>query len=140
MTGREPDGSLSRLQKAGLRRRQAPIFHIIQFTVQLPSQLETSNILVLASSSVFNPSNMVSLRSLVTGAVALMAATVNAALTPQQIADGINRITEKSRALQEPAQSITIVNAPLIVIGQGPFPVRLAYVAVQTPSSLANRS
>ena len=67
---------------------------------------------------------MVSLRSLVAGA-ALMAASVLAAATPQQIADGIRAITQKSQALQPVAQSITVLNAPLIVIGQGPFPVRL---------------
>ncbi|KAL2148068.1 hypothetical protein VTI28DRAFT_124 [Corynascus sepedonium] len=64
---------------------------------------------------------MVSLRSLVAGA-ALMAASVLAAATPQQIADGIRAITQKSQALQPVAQSITVLNAPLIVIGQGPFP------------------
>ncbi|KAI1827273.1 UVI-1 [Xylaria intraflava] len=52
-----------------------------------------------------------------------MAASAMAAATPQQIADGINSITQKSQALQTPAQSITVLNAPLIVIGQGPFPV-----------------
>ncbi len=67
---------------------------------------------------------MVSLRSLIVGA-ALLVAPVIAAATPQQIADGIKLITEKSKALQAPAQSITIVNAPLIAIGQGPFPVCL---------------
>ncbi|KAI0395171.1 UVI-1 [Xylariaceae sp. FL0594] len=51
-----------------------------------------------------------------------MASSAMCALTPQQIADGLGRITDESRALQEPAESITIVNAPLIVIGQGPFP------------------
>ncbi|KAI0407190.1 hypothetical protein F4802DRAFT_595416 [Xylaria palmicola] len=51
-----------------------------------------------------------------------MAATAMAAATPQQIADGIKSITQKSQALQAPAQSITILNAPLIIIGQGPFP------------------
>ncbi|KAK3988382.1 hypothetical protein QBC44DRAFT_292940 [Cladorrhinum sp. PSN332] len=65
---------------------------------------------------------MVSLRTLVTSAVAFMAAPSLAALTPAQIIDGINALTTKSRALQTPAQSITLVNSPLIVIGQGPFP------------------
>ncbi|KAG7285940.1 hypothetical protein NEMBOFW57_008236 [Staphylotrichum longicolle] len=64
---------------------------------------------------------MVSLRSLVAG-VALIAAPVMAALTPTQLADGIKILTTKSQALQAPAQSITILNAPLIVLGQGPFP------------------
>jgi hypothetical protein len=67
-------------------------------------------------------SKMVSLRSLVAGA-ALMAAPIMAALTPAQIADGLKSLTVKSQALQGPAQSITIVNAPLIIIGQGPLPV-----------------
>ncbi|KAI8625350.1 hypothetical protein F5Y19DRAFT_450410 [Xylariaceae sp. FL1651] len=51
-----------------------------------------------------------------------MAATAFAAATPQQVADSINSLTQKSQALQNPAQSITLINAPLIVIGQGPFP------------------
>ncbi|TDZ31637.1 hypothetical protein C8035_v001861 [Colletotrichum spinosum] len=44
------------------------------------------------------------------------------ALTPAQIVDNIRMVTTKSQALQAPAQSITIVNGPLIIIGQGPFP------------------
>ncbi|TDZ25474.1 hypothetical protein Cob_v001495 [Colletotrichum orbiculare MAFF 240422] len=44
------------------------------------------------------------------------------ALTPAQIVDNIRMVTTKSQALQAPAQSITIINGPLIVIGQGPFP------------------
>jgi hypothetical protein len=67
---------------------------------------------------------MVSLRSLITAA-ALIAAPVMAALSPQQINEGLGRLTQKVQDLQEPASSITIVNAPLIVIGQGPFPVCL---------------
>ncbi|KAI0469018.1 hypothetical protein F4859DRAFT_488248 [Xylaria cf. heliscus] len=51
-----------------------------------------------------------------------LASTAMAAATPQQIADGIKSITEKSQALQTPAQSISILNAPLIAIGQGPLP------------------
>ncbi|KAI0112456.1 hypothetical protein GGR51DRAFT_557038 [Nemania sp. FL0031] len=55
-----------------------------------------------------------------------LASTAMAAATPQQIADGIKSITQKSQELQAPAQSITILNAPLIVIGQGPFPQLIA--------------
>lgn len=44
------------------------------------------------------------------------------ALTPAQIVDNIRMLTSKSQALQAPANSITIVNGPLIIIGQGPFP------------------
>ncbi|KAI1131053.1 UVI-1 [Nemania abortiva] len=53
---------------------------------------------------------------------AVMAATAMAALSPAQIADSLKTVTTQSQKLQGPAQSITIVNAPLIVIGQGPFP------------------
>ncbi|KAJ2995715.1 hypothetical protein NUW58_g1194 [Xylaria curta] len=55
-----------------------------------------------------------------------LASTAMSAASPQQIADGIKSITQKSQALQAPAQSITILNAPLIVIGQGPFPTIIA--------------
>ncbi|KAI1172831.1 UVI-1 [Nemania sp. FL0916] len=53
---------------------------------------------------------------------AVMAASAMAALTPQQIADGIKQVTKLSQDLQGPAQSITFVNAPLILVGEGPFP------------------
>ncbi|KAK3896605.1 hypothetical protein C8A05DRAFT_48406 [Staphylotrichum tortipilum] len=49
-----------------------------------------------------------------------------AAASPAQIADAIESITKQSEALQAPAQSITILNAPLIAIGQGPFPALIA--------------
>jgi hypothetical protein len=64
---------------------------------------------------------MVSFRNLFTAAVAL-SAPVAAVLTPAQIVSNIQMLTSKSQALQAPAQSITIINGPLIVIGQGPFP------------------
>jgi hypothetical protein len=56
-------------------------------------------------------------------ALAVCSDGVRAALTPIQMADNIKMLTTKSQALQAPAQSITIINGPLIVIGQGPFPV-----------------
>ncbi|KAK4169847.1 hypothetical protein QBC43DRAFT_38663 [Cladorrhinum sp. PSN259] len=65
---------------------------------------------------------MVSLRTLATTAVAFMAAPAIAALTSGQIVDAIKSLTMKSRALQQPANSISIINGPLIIIGQGPFP------------------
>ena len=65
---------------------------------------------------------MVSLRSLVVGA-AFIVAPVLAALTPSQIADGLKALSQQAVDLQPVAQSITIINAPLIIIGQGPFPV-----------------
>ncbi|KAK4097325.1 UVI-1 [Parathielavia hyrcaniae] len=63
---------------------------------------------------------MVSLRSLV-AAAALIAAPVVVALSAQQTADGLNMLSQKSTKLNGHAQSITVANGPLIVIGQGPF-------------------
>ncbi|EMD59780.1 hypothetical protein COCSADRAFT_30546 [Bipolaris sorokiniana ND90Pr] len=68
---------------------------------------------------------MVAIRNIFTAALAL-AAPISAALTPAQIVDNIKMLTTKSQALQGPAQSITIINGPLIVIGQGPFPQIIA--------------
>ncbi len=65
---------------------------------------------------------MISLAKLFTAALAATSVVI-AAASPQQIATGINSLTQKSAALQGPAQSISIINAPLIIIGQGPFPV-----------------
>ena len=42
--------------------------------------------------------------------------------TPSQVVDTIKQLTQKAHAIQQPAHSITLVNGPLIVIGQGPFP------------------
>lgn len=49
---------------------------------------------------------------------------VAAVLTPAQIVANINIITQKSQALQTPANRVTLISGPLLVIGQGPFPVR----------------
>ncbi|KAK3905541.1 hypothetical protein C8A05DRAFT_30604 [Staphylotrichum tortipilum] len=64
---------------------------------------------------------MVSLRSFVAG-VALVMAPVVTAITASEVAKGIDDLTKLSLDLQRPANSITIINAPLLVIGQGPFP------------------
>ncbi len=61
---------------------------------------------------------MVSLRSLVAGA-ALIAAPVMAALTATQLVSGLDSLKQQALALQRPASEITIVNAPLVIIGQG---------------------
>ncbi|KAK6345964.1 hypothetical protein TWF730_010302 [Orbilia blumenaviensis] len=65
---------------------------------------------------------MLFLKKAATCVLALLAVPSIAALTPTQMIDNINVLIAKSQALQEPAQSITILNGPLIVIGQGPFP------------------
>lgn len=43
--------------------------------------------------------------------------------TPSQVVSNIQDLTRKSQALQDPAKNISITNGPLIVTGQGPFPV-----------------
>ncbi|KAM7183294.1 hypothetical protein V8F33_013684 [Rhypophila sp. PSN 637] len=74
---------------------------------------------------------MVSLRLFVTAALAVATPIVSAlpavpaaqlTLTPEQIVDGIKTLSAKSQALQTPAENITIVNGPLILVGLGPFP------------------
>ena len=64
---------------------------------------------------------MVAFGKLITSAVAL-AVPALAALSPAQIVSNIEMITQKSMALQAPAKEITLVNAPLLIIGQGPLP------------------
>jgi len=78
---------------------------------------------------------MVSLRTLAVSAIAFASTLVSAELTPQQIVSNINALTEKSMKLQAPAQSISIINGPLIIIGQGPFPVCATNSARSTCSS-----
>jgi hypothetical protein len=63
---------------------------------------------------------MVSFRTIFTSAMALSVAA--AQVTPAQVVENIQTLTTKSAALQRPAQSISIINGPLIIIGQGPFP------------------
>ena len=64
---------------------------------------------------------MVAFGKLITSAVAL-AVPALAALSPAQIVSNIEMITQKSMALQAPAKQITLINAPLLAIGQGPIP------------------
>lgn len=63
---------------------------------------------------------MVSFRTVV--AALALTVPVMAQTTPAQVVDNIKMLTQKSQALQGPAQSITIISGPLILIGQGPFP------------------
>ena len=65
---------------------------------------------------------MVSLRALAVSAVSF-GLPLASALTAQEIVSNINTLTAKSQALQVPAKSIDILNGPLIIIKQGPFPV-----------------
>jgi hypothetical protein len=81
--------------------------------------------------------NMVSFRNLALSALA-MTAPIMAQTTPAQVVSNIKMITQKSQALQAPAQSLSLVNGPLIIIGQGPFPVCRVLRANQHFSSIAN--
>eukprot|EP00243_Klebsormidium_subtile_P002994 TRINITY_DN16129_c0_g1_i1.p1 TRINITY_DN16129_c0_g1~~TRINITY_DN16129_c0_g1_i1.p1 ORF type:complete len:197 (-),score=53.42 TRINITY_DN16129_c0_g1_i1:269-859(-) len=62
------------------------------------------------------------LRLLAVSALLLLCAPTTSAATPAQLVDFVRRATQQGQALQAPAQSISIINGPLIVIGQGPFP------------------
>ncbi|KAK2752022.1 hypothetical protein CKAH01_06308 [Colletotrichum kahawae] len=55
-------------------------------------------------------------------ALALCSNTVLGQTTPAQVVSNINMVTEKSQALQAPAQEITAVNGALLAVGMGPFP------------------
>jgi hypothetical protein len=63
---------------------------------------------------------MVSFRTIVASSLAV--GSVIAQSTPAQVVTNIRTLTQKSQALQAPAQIISIVNGPLILVGQGPFP------------------
>lgn len=65
---------------------------------------------------------MFSIAKLFTAALAVTSVAV-AAVTPQQAVDGLRLLIQKAQDLQAPAQSISPINAHLVVIGQGPFPV-----------------
>ncbi|TLS22530.1 uncharacterized protein PpBr36_09791 [Pyricularia pennisetigena] len=67
-----------------------------------------------------------SFAKLAVAALAIGSNAVQAALTPAQMVSNIKMVTAKSQALQAPAQTISVINGPLIVIGQGPFPQIIA--------------
>ena len=73
---------------------------------------------------------MYSLKSLFTIALAALAVPAASlptldkrALATADVVANLATLESKARALQAPAQSLTIFNGPLIVVGQGPFPV-----------------
>lgn len=74
---------------------------------------------------------MVSLRSVV-AAVALVAAPVMA-FTAAQVADGLNELANKARDLSPVADSITPINAALLLLNMGPYPVYLPTPVVSLP-------
>jgi len=72
---------------------------------------------------------MVSFRALFTAAMALapvVAQTQFTAITSSQVVINIQTLTNKSLALQGPANQIDLISGPLVVIGQGPLPIILA--------------
>jgi hypothetical protein len=72
-------------------------------------------------------------------ALAVCSDVVHAALTPAQMVDNIKMLTSKSQALQAPAQSINVINGPLIIIGQGPFPeIIRGFVEIVTIATTAS--
>lgn len=70
-----------------------------------------------------HPAKMVSIHSILTGAVAFLASSTTAETTAQQVVGDINQLAQKSQALHGTAQNITALNAPLIMLEQGPFRV-----------------
>ncbi|CAG5171171.1 uncharacterized protein ALTATR162_LOCUS7287 [Alternaria atra] len=80
---------------------------------------------------------MVSFRNLFTAAVAL-SVPIAAQTTPAQVVSNIQMLTQKSQALQTPAQQISIINGPLILIGQGPFPqIIIGFTDIVTTATTA---
>jgi hypothetical protein len=72
----------------------------------------------------------------VIASVLALAAPIAAQATPAQIVTNINRLTSKTQALQPVAESLSLVNGPLIVIGQGPFPkIIQGYVDIVTTAT-----
>ena len=65
---------------------------------------------------------MVFLRSLV-AALGFIIAPVTAVFTAAQLASSIDGLSTIAQGLQPTANSITVLNAPLIVVGLGPYPV-----------------
>ncbi|KAH6649552.1 hypothetical protein F5144DRAFT_635289 [Chaetomium tenue] len=63
---------------------------------------------------------MVSFRSLIASAT-LIATPLMAALTPTQLYDAIDKMAQDSHDLQAVAESVTVVNAQLVYVEQGPI-------------------
>jgi len=85
----------------------------------------------------FTSHKMVALRSLLAG-IAIIAAPLVSAIEPADVALGLGRMAAQAEALQRPASEITIINAPLIVVGQGPYPASPPTSAVCSSSALTS--
>ena len=49
--------------------------------------------------------------------------------SPTQIVEAIKQLTQKTHDLQAPAHSINLQNGPLVMVGQGPYPLIIAGLA-----------
>jgi hypothetical protein len=59
-------------------------------------------------------------------------ASIASCIPAQQVVININQVTTLSRNLQVPAKGLTILDGPLLLVGQGNFPVSDAlYISVQ---------
>ena len=80
---------------------------------------------------------------LLTSALAL-ATPIIAQSTPAQIVTQINDLTSKTTALQPQAETVSLINGPLIIIGEGPLPkiirgyVDIVQTGQQDTQSLTN--
>jgi hypothetical protein len=82
-------------------------------------------ITIFSRTSNIQYNKMVAFGKIFTSAMALAVPAMTQS-TPAQVATNIQLITQKSQALQGPAQSISVINGPLIVVGLGPFPPIIA--------------
>ena len=59
--------------------------------------------------------------------LAALGSVAVAQLRPAVVVTNINTLTNKCKVLIAPAQQLSIVNAPLLLIGQGPWVVRVLF-------------
>lgn len=55
-------------------------------------------------------------------------AAVASAIPAKQVATNIDQVTTASRELQMPAQQLSVLDGPLLLVGQGNFPVSSTYL------------
>jgi hypothetical protein len=59
-------------------------------------------------------------------ALAVLGSVVAGQVTSTVVVTNINTLTVKSQNLIEPAKQLSILNAPQLLLGLGPWPVRLS--------------
>ncbi|KAK1640444.1 UVI-1 protein [Colletotrichum phormii] len=64
-----------------------------------------------------------SILKLAVAALAICSDSVLGQTTPAQVVQNIDMVTKKSNDLIAPAQKISLLNGPLIIVGLGPYPV-----------------